>query len=81
MSNDQQRNRDARGRYRGGPQCDACNRPAGYAYASDPVVCGSGDGPGFILCTRPGCSRSMRGMSVDDRRAHYERMRAARASS
>lgn len=75
---DQQHNRDTRGKYKRGPICDACNKPAGYAYASDAEVCGGGDGPGFILCTRPVCSRSTKGLDADARRALYTQQRAVR---
>ena len=53
-SDDQQRNRDEQGRYRGGPVCDGCGRPAGHEYGS----CGHHPNPGegLVLCRRKRCS-------------------------
>lgn len=78
---EQQRNRDWSGRYKDGPICDACNKPAGHEYSTDSDACGLTDGPGFIRCSRARCSRKVDGLSVEARRAFYALMRAARTDS
>jgi hypothetical protein len=57
--------------------CDGCGKPVGTNYFTDDEVCGGGDGPGFYLCERKRCAARREGMSVDERRALYERTRAA----
>lgn len=70
-----QRERAGGGRYSATPPCDACGRSTGAAMVSDDEVCGSGDGPGFYLCDRLRCSQALEGITVDQRRAHYEAQR------
>jgi hypothetical protein len=69
--------RDRRsGRFALSTRCDGCGQPVGTAYFTDDEVCGSGDGPGFCLCERERCVKRREGLSVEDRRALYERMRS-----
>lgn len=63
------------GKYIKSQLCDGCGKPVGTAYFTDTGVCGNGDGPGFYLCERKRCVKVREGMSVEERRALYERVR------
>lgn len=67
--------RDGAGRYSVQHRCDACGQPIHGAQTSDDEVCGSGDGPGFLLCERKRCE-GKRPESVEGRREMYTRQRA-----
>ncbi len=68
------------GRFIESQRCDACDKPVGTAYYTDDAVCGSTDGPGFYICERKRCARKLEGLSVDERRAIYVGVRAARSA-
>lgn len=70
--------RDSSGRYQKSHPCDACNKPAGRDYITDADVCGSGDGPGFMLCDRARCVAKRSASDVATRRIVYTAMVAAR---
>lgn len=63
------------GKYRKHPACDGCGKPA-LDYCTDASVCGDTDGPGFVVCERRACERSLEGLGVEERRAHYTAQRA-----
>lgn len=57
--------------------CDACNKPAGRDPMCDDEVCGGDQVPGFILCDRARCVRSLEGLSTEQRRERYKASWAA----
>lgn len=71
----------ASGRFKASPPCDGCGKPVGTAYYTDDDVCGGSDGPGFYLCERKLCRSQFLGMTVEQRRDHYIRVRSVRRVS
>lgn len=59
------------GKYRKTPACDGCGKPVGTNYYTDNDVCGSTDGPGFYVCDRKRCVKSLEKLDVEGRRAVY----------
>lgn len=70
--------RNAAGKYKSTPLCDACNKPVGTNYYTDEQACGNSDGPGFYLCERALCKMIRDGLDVEGRRELYTMRRAAR---
>lgn len=66
---------DRRGKFKAGPRCDGCGKPIGTAYFTDEEVCGSTDGPGFLVCDRARCAKALEGLDVEQRRARYAKQR------
>lgn len=62
------------GRYQKSHPCDACGKPVGTNYYTDEEVCGSSDGPGFLLCERVRCMAA-RDLPVEARRSLYTKGR------
>lgn len=71
----QDRNRRT-GKYTKSPSCDGCGKPVGTDYFTDDEVCQGSDGPGFFLCDRKECAKSLEGLPVAERRALYRSVRA-----
>lgn len=66
------------GRFVKSAACDGCGKPVGTNYFTDGEVCGGSDGPGFYLCERKRCAAAREGLSIEARRALYERVRGTR---
>jgi hypothetical protein len=56
------------------PLCDACGKPIGGDYFTDDQACGTGDGPGFLLCGDDVCVLT-RPKGLRARRKFYARQR------
>jgi hypothetical protein len=54
--------------------CDACGEPIIGEYFTDAQVCGTGDGPGFLLCGDEACV-ARRPKSIRARRQFYAHQR------
>ena len=57
--NDQQKNRDERGRYQYGPKCEVCGKPTGFGYCSDGRVDSSPEWGGRGLVLHPRCGAKL----------------------
>jgi len=55
--------------------CDACGSPIVGEHFTDEEVCGTGDGPGFLLCDGEEC-KARRPKSIRARRQFYTFQRA-----
>ena len=68
---EQDRNRaTASGKFKSGPVCEFCGKPAGHNYYSDEESL-SIDALGLTLCERKRCITKRDAMSLEERRAVY----------
>jgi len=72
---DQDDNKDGSGRFRKGPACEFCRKPAGHDYCSDAESL-EVDHLGLLLCARKRCLAKREAMSLDERREVYAANRA-----
>jgi len=70
---DPSRKRERDGRYAIEQPCDACGKPVRGEHFTDEEVVGGSDAPGFFLCSRVRCSKERSAMTVEQRRAFYQR--------
>ena len=73
----EEQKRDSSGRYAVQVRCDACMKPIHGEQYTDDEVCGSTDGPGFLLCGRKRCIARRDALSVEMRRGLYTAGRMA----
>ena len=68
---EQDRNKSASsGKFKSGPACEFCGKPAGHNYFSDEESL-SIDALGLTLCERKRCMAKREAMSLEERRAVY----------
>lgn len=70
------------GKYAHKQACDACGKSVNENdFVSDTEASGGSDGPGFFLCSRPGCVRKRESLDLHKRKQLYAAQRAKNDSA